>query len=203
MDEISKQVIETSTEVALRPFAKVIEDGIGAFGGDRLSEYREEKAQRRRQRRQKLGRETTKLLVERGVEHPVEPHEPTIVEIFDAAQDENRPELEMLWARLLAAAIDPTRANRVRREFIEAVKQFDPLDALVLQYYSLGGSIERSPLDILAQRFKRNPDEIAISLTHLAKLDCVMSTTADARFTPHDVAGPTAFGRELLRALYS
>ena len=50
-----------------------------------------------------------------------------------AAYDENRPELQELWAHLIAAAMDPKRSSRVRVSFIETLKQFDPLDAIVLK----------------------------------------------------------------------
>jgi hypothetical protein len=123
-----------------------------------------------------------------GVRHQKNP-------IIIAAQDESRPELQDLWARLLAAALDTTRSGRVRGEFIDAVKQFDPLDALVLHEFHSGQSWTATQRDILAVKFHRNPDEIEISLNHLEELGCLGQP---GNFIFH----PVPFGRELLRSLY-
>ncbi len=73
----------------------------------------------------------TSLLGERGVDDP-QPVAPALaIPLLRAAYDENRPELQEFWARLLAAAVDPTRAPLVRQSFIVAVAQLDPLDARV------------------------------------------------------------------------
>jgi hypothetical protein len=45
--------------------------------------------------------------------------------LLEAAAEESREELQDLWARLLAAAMDPGRSGQVRRVFIEIVKQMD------------------------------------------------------------------------------
>jgi Abortive infection alpha len=74
----------------------------------------------------------TSLLTDRNVSpQPVSPS--PAIPLLRAAYDESRPELQELWARLIAAAMDPERAYRVRRSFIEAIQKFDPLDALVLK----------------------------------------------------------------------
>jgi hypothetical protein len=44
-----------------------------------------------------------------------------------SAADEDRDELQEIWARLLAAAADPARAKSFRIQFIEVAKQMDPL----------------------------------------------------------------------------
>jgi hypothetical protein len=51
-----------------------------------------------------------------------------------AAADEDNEILQDLWARLLAAACDKDRSKHVRHEFIDLVKQLNPIDARVLQY---------------------------------------------------------------------
>ena len=63
-----------------------------------------------------------------------EPVSPSLaIPLLRAAYDESRPELQELWAQLIAAAMDPQRANRVRRSFIDTIQSLDPLDALVLK----------------------------------------------------------------------
>ncbi|MGC1250728.1 MAG: Abi-alpha family protein [Xanthobacteraceae bacterium] len=53
--------------------------------------------------------------------------------ILIAAAEESRDELQDLWARLLTAAADPSRAKSFRTAFIDAAKRMDPLDAAALQ----------------------------------------------------------------------
>jgi hypothetical protein len=53
--------------------------------------------------------------------------------LLRAAADESRDDLQDLWARLLAAAADPSRTRSFRLAFIDAAKKMDPLDAGVLQ----------------------------------------------------------------------
>ncbi len=97
------------------------------------------------------------------------------IPLIRAAYDESRPELQELWAHLIAAAMDPSRANRVRRSFIEAIRQFDPLDALVLkELFSLGG--ERPELGVntyLIPRVNANQRELEVSFQNLVSLKCV------------------------------
>lgn len=205
-DETSKEVIHAAAEVMLRPIAKVLEDGIAVMGGDKLAEYRETQKERRRIRRERIGASTLKLLVERGVEERVQPHEPTIEAIFEGSQDENRPELQDLWVRLLAAAIDPSRSARVRHEFIEAVKKLEPLDAVLLASLNRAdASTEANAAVAFAGRLIRQVDEVAVSLAHLAQLECVANPTSTLtdRFNPHHRVHLLPFGRELLRALYT
>ncbi|MGH7089670.1 MAG: Abi-alpha family protein, partial [Stellaceae bacterium] len=79
-----------------------------------------------------------KLLIERGVKDP-QPVTPSVaIPLLRAAYDESRPELQDLWVRLLATAMDPARAKTVRRSFIEALSRLDPLDARVLAWMPVG-----------------------------------------------------------------
>src|SRR6266567_4418792 len=69
----------------------------------------------------------------RGVKDPSPANLAVALPILHAAADESREELQELYARLLAAAMDPNRASQVRRSLVEFVRQLDPLDASVLQ----------------------------------------------------------------------
>jgi hypothetical protein len=53
--------------------------------------------------------------------------------LIHGAYDESRAALQDPWAALIAAAMGPARAGRVRLSFIEMLKQFDPLDTLLLK----------------------------------------------------------------------
>ena len=131
----------------------------------------------------------------------VEGHEPSLsiaLPIFVAAADENREELQDIWARLLAAAADPARAKSFRLAFIETAKKMDPLDAAVLQgVHDVGGAVTGQNRNTLAEQLHASRDEIDVSFANLTKLELVYS----GRPGSADPASISPFGREFLRAV--
>jgi len=89
-------------------------DLAGVLGGDWLAQVRIRSLARYKER-------TEEILKARGVTDatPVSPS--LTVPLLRAAADETRGELQELWARLLAAAMDAKRSNSVRRSFINTV----------------------------------------------------------------------------------
>jgi hypothetical protein len=78
----------------------------------------------------------------------------------------------MVTAReLLAAAMDPSRSGGVRLSFITTVKQFDPLDVLVLK--ALYVAISPDSRVLLANSLQKPDAEIEISIQNLEGLGCV------------------------------
>jgi hypothetical protein len=75
-----------------------------------------------------------------------------LLPIFEAASSEGRTELQEIWARLLAAAMDPSRRSLVRRDFVDIVKQMEPLDAVVIEklYQWTGNATISNPTAQLA-----------------------------------------------------
>jgi Abortive infection alpha len=67
-----------------------------------------------------------------GVEAPISPSLMATLPRFRSAADERHEWLRDLWARLLAAAMDPSRTNLVRQRFAEAIRILDPPDTRVL-----------------------------------------------------------------------
>lgn len=123
--------------------------------------------------------------------------------LLTAAAEENREELVDLWARLLAAAMDPSRSNRVRQNFIKVVKEMDPLDALVFKGLAGPSDMQPTVRDFMAAKLNVGPDQVEVSLVNLYELDCVfMPNVAPAVKTPPlSNVSLTAFGRELLTVL--
>jgi hypothetical protein len=113
-----------------------------------------------------------------------------------AAADEDRDELQDIWARLLAAAADPDRANFFRQQFIEAAKGLDSLDAAVLKGAQNrgGGNLDRNAMNELAKELQVSIDQIEVSANNLQKLELLAPT-----HRPASVVSP--FGREFLRAV--
>jgi hypothetical protein len=59
----------------------------------------------------------------------------------------------------------------VRVRFIETVKGFDPLDALLLRARHLSsGGFEPNAIDFFANRLRRNSDQIIVSVENLERL---------------------------------
>ena len=117
-----------------------------------------------------------------------------------AAADESRDELVDLWARLPAAAADPTRTTKFRRIFIEIAKQMDPIDAVVLQavakWPSPKSHNERVAMPrVIAESLKLTDDEFEVSRTHLVAMGLFSQSDMGSRM------GPTSLSREFLRAV--
>jgi len=98
----------------------VPEDLVGLLGGDWLKVRRAENIARmikKAKDRQKA----------RKTEHLEQPSISIAVPLLVAAADESRDELQEIWARLLAAATDPARAQSFRLRYIAVAKELDPL----------------------------------------------------------------------------
>jgi hypothetical protein len=176
---------------AARVLGTVPEDAVGLVTGDPLRLVRTAIAAQ-------YDKLLTKLLAERGVKNP-QPVSPALaIPLLRAAYDENRCELQDLWARLLAAAMDPSRAASVRQSFIAAVAQLDPLDARVLVWMpSYSGPDIVNLADKACKELSAGHDEIQISFVNLAKVGCIYD---EARRWQHPILLP--FGRKLLSACY-
>jgi len=137
-----------------------------------------------------LQADTKRILDQRGVKEPYEEVSPSIaLPLLEAAIDETRENLKEIWAKLLAAAMDPSRSGGVRLSFIATVKQFDPLDALVLKTLSLPSA--PNSRDPLANILQKSNAEIEISILDLIGLRCV-----DGTFLHFSIL---TYGRELMR----
>jgi hypothetical protein len=116
--------------------------------------------------------------------------------LLRAAYDESRPELQDMWAALIAAAMDPARAGRVRISFIEVLKKFDPLDALVLRarYSETTTDLKPSAVEFFASRLNVAPNEVRLSADNLITLNCCYRGVQPTAFFI------TEYGSALVRA---
>jgi hypothetical protein len=119
------------------------------------------------------------------------------IPLLRAAYDESRPELQELWAQLIAAAMDPARSGRVRRSFIDTLQRFDPLDALMLQrlFTIYPGKAIPNERDYLVKELNCSTNEIEISFLNLETLRCVYRGHPG---TPNFTITP--YGHALVRA---
>jgi hypothetical protein len=119
------------------------------------------------------------------------------VPLLRAAADESRPELQALWAMLLAAALDPKKSSLVRRSFIETLSKFEPLDAAVLWgRHQIPGDLQPTARDFLAKRLEVPYPAIVVSLMSLQKLECI-SLGGPGEYTNFNIS---SYGNELIRA---
>jgi hypothetical protein len=126
----------------------------------------------------------------------IEPVSPSVaVPLLEAAFEESRPELQEIWAELIAAAMDASRSSRVRYRFIETVRQLDPLDALLLRHVKgAPQNVEPSAIEYWARLLSRGEGEIAVSMENLERLGCAKLNSLNHRWFYL-----TTFGNELLR----
>lgn len=173
-------------------------DVVGLLGGDWIRVRRAENLvltmQRARER-----------LRERGVEPQPAPLA-LAVPLLEGAADENREELVDAWARLLAAAMDPSRVNRVRQAFIETVGRLDPIDAVMLSRIPelrRGMDSAENAHVMAAKLLAISAEEADVSLQHLRDLGCVRDRDqrADRESVYIGRAILTSYGIELLRVL--
>jgi hypothetical protein len=138
----------------------------------------------------------TKIFERRRVTQ-TEPVSPSLaIPLLRAAYDESRPELQALWASLIASAMDPKMSGRVRLSFIDTLKRFDPLDAVVLKKrYEQTGELKPNPIAFIAGMIGEQPTEVQISVDNLKLLKCAASATTSV--TEFYV---TNYGAALLRA---
>jgi hypothetical protein len=139
---------------------------------------------------------TEKILRERGVENRSDASPSVAIPLIAAAINEDRDGLKELWAKLLAAALDPGRAGFFRNAFIDAAKRMDPLDAPVLSKLATiqGGLVTDETRIQLSTALDVRRDEVDVSINNLVRLELLALT-----HPPNAWISP--FGREFLRAI--
>ena len=176
-------------------FGEVATDVVKLTFGNRLHEAQLENAV-------KLRTKTKERLASHGIEMDDARISPNVgVPLLEAAQNESREELQELWAKLLACAINPKTSHLYRRQFVGIIRAFEPIDALVIQELDRIRSVQtqENPRNYVATRLGFTQDQVQMSFESLRDLNCV-AATAD-----RPIAGGavhlTVQGRELLRAL--
>ena len=142
---------------------------------------------------------TKKTLEDRGVEDRQPPSLKADLPILAAAADETNENLQDLWAKLLAAAMDPSRTRHFRQSFIETIRKMDPTDVIVL--HAVASQLERwkgKPFGAAEQKeefakLEMSTDERSVSVENLIAIRCFTS--------PGGTVVLTSYGRELLKAV--
>jgi hypothetical protein len=193
-DEQAKLGQETVKALAgaARYFADVIgdlpKDLVGLLVGDRVKAARHKRIA-------KLWDDTKDHLQQQGVAEPEAPNPKLAFPILAAAADETSDELQALWARLLAASMNPARSNSVRIRFAEAVKRLDPLDARLLEYLRKnGGTVPGNKQQDVANIMSVSLDEFMVSFENLVEVGFAKQYNTTT-------SGLMPLGREFLRVV--
>ena len=192
MGDEGQELIKVGMEVALKPVTDIASDVLGIAGGAWLHEQHERIRRRLRDR-------TEEIFKERGVKEPQEPPPSVIVPLLTHAQNETREELLDLWAKLIAASMDPQRSHLYRREYVDIVKRLEPLDARALRRLPTmqGGGINQR--DQMASEFKVNHGEVEVAFRNLVSLE--LGAPPQGQTVVSGFLLITALGTELLRVL--
>jgi hypothetical protein len=102
--------------------------------------------------------------------------------LLDGASLETEAEIQQLWAGLIANAVDPGRAFRIKKVFLEILRGLEPLDARIMEFLSdttledqytilTGATLN---VDVLATRLQADPEGLKLSLQTLARYGCVI-----------------------------
>jgi len=143
----------------------------------------------------KLWENARNRLQEDGIAEPVPPNLKLALPILIAAADENRDELQDLWARLLAATMNPNKERHFRQEFSHALEKCDPIDAKVMVYFSQnGGAVANNEKSEMAKALEISLDELLVSQRNLSNIGFVADYNGLT-------TGLMPFGREFLRTV--
>jgi hypothetical protein len=154
-------------------FGSVPHSLVGVLGGDWLHE-------KRRRNLAQLQANTDRLLDAIAAERRTEISGSVFLSLIEACADEGRPELQALWAALLAnAMVDGGR--KVRRDFFDAVRRMEPADARIFDAMSkfvvvddLARDQDRKMNDLrrLAKEAGGSDVEVDVSVEALAAMNC-------------------------------
>lgn len=115
---------------------EALEHSIGWAFTDHIRRSRAIQEHRHRERLQVLALETQKRLMALGAEILREVPETTAVPLIEAAALEADPDLQILWANLLASALSGDEKDDLRN-FVSILRELRAVDALALRDYRL------------------------------------------------------------------
>ena len=111
------------------------------------------------------------------------------IPLIESATLEDDNELQLLWAQMLANAMDPQFTIAVKLRYVSLLREMEPLDVRILNVYHLervtnyGDSSLNSVLferNLIADNFDMSEYLVEVSLLNLIRLSCI-----DPGFFPH------------------
>ena len=173
--KLGQTVIEAGSDLvkyAGQVLGTVPEDLIGLAIGDRLRIKRFENATQ-------IMRETKARLDTRKVECREEINTKLIAPLLEAVSEESDETLQDMWAQMLANAMDPRSDVSLQRVLIDTLRRFEPIDAVVLDYYATADNPGFTTPNQVADSMARRPTECAVSIQRLETLRCLDDVSRD------------------------
>ena len=151
----------------------------------------------------KISQKTFKIREQGGTEK-IDPLSPKLIQpLLEAASNEGNETLQDMWAQLLANAMNPDHDASLQLGYIEVLKQFEPIDAHILNFYvGLDSDSGQSANNLKQQQPDLRVTEIIVSANRLVSAGCLKifpspkQSAAEGK-APYRVS---ALGLELYRA---
>lgn len=107
------------------------------------------------------------------------------IRFMDGASIEEDPNIQDMWARLLANAADPKNEYEISKTHITLISELNSLDAQVLEFFETQGwlniksvalSTGHNPLDCkeIASKLKVSSEDAGLALGNLWRLGCLI-----------------------------
>ncbi len=172
-------VVEKSGRFLNRVFGGMIEDSVGIVA-DRIRFFRLKNFAI-------LHENTRRILREKGYTEDTNTRVvlPKVgVPLIESATLEEDPELQVLWAQMLANAMDPDSEVDVKLRHVALLREMEPLDVRILHacHQEKMADHDKVPLDEvlferkrIAQGFRVEEHLIEVSLLNLIRLSCIDS----------------------------
>ena len=148
---------------------------LGIAGGDWLHE-------KRKRNLFSLQAKTAEIRMRINAGPPQEPSVSVVLPLLKAASDEARPELQELWAGLLASSFQPDGGQRVRRAFFDTLQNLEPPDALLFDVVVRHTqSVGSNRFDMIRVAYEKGitGNDLIVSIEALERLKLVHSPYGD------------------------
>jgi len=169
-EEFGKEVISASTQMLLAPFAKVLSDVVGGAIGDRIEVWRKTRPAWERLNQIDVLERAAEILKERHVTPSEDTPRDQIEGILEAGKERDTPAIKEIFARLLAAALDPARRRNYRNNFPQLALRLEPLDALLLHALVDTEIAPDNWVGLVLERLQVPQDEVELAAMNLVEL---------------------------------
>ncbi len=198
-EEIAIEAAKAAAVAIVTPAQEIVADVLGGLIGDHLSNWRKSKPAWQERNRRETAERAARVLEDRGVTKAADNSNPAEVErIIEASKDISDPDLREIFARLVAAAMDPNRIQFYRREFLTIAGTLDPIDALVLQKLDISADLAPSRKEAVAKQISRHPAEVELAFRNLERLELIYTDRAGS---PQRYPTLVTLGKQFLAAV--
>jgi hypothetical protein len=158
-------------------FGPLPEDLIGLAGADWVHE-------KRRRNLAQIQAKTAEFIAAVPSARLSEPSPSVVLPLLEYAANEGRPELQALWAALLANTMTDDGGRKIRRAFFEILAKMEPIDAAMLEevaWVEIKGNVHpdwRARERFLARaaaKWKISANAIELTINVLIDLKCLQT----------------------------